>query len=189
MSPAPKKKRGVSWPAALVLAMVGSLGGWEGRELVPYRDLGGVWTVCEGITGHDVIPGKVYTEAECAALLLPAVESHLSGVEALCVPNLRELPLRVQFAVGHLAYNVGPGAVCRLRSGKPTTIARSLPVGDIASACAAIPSYYRAAGKDCRDPANRCGGIPRRREFERAVCTGELPIPGLEETAWPPSSQ
>lgn len=184
MNTAAKKRRGVSWPAALVLTLAGSLGGWEGRELVPYRDIGGVWTVCDGITGRDVVPGKTYTDAECTALLLPAIEAHLSEVERQCVPNLRELPPQVQFAVGHLAYNVGAGAVCRLRSGAPTTIARTLPAGDIAPACAAIRSYTRVAGKDCRDPANRCGGIPRRRDFESRVCAGETVLPGLEESAW-----
>nr|HAL7249337.1 glycoside hydrolase family protein [Escherichia coli] len=29
----------------------------------------GVWTVCHGHTGKDIIPGKTYTEAECKALL------------------------------------------------------------------------------------------------------------------------
>jgi len=168
----------------MVLALAASLGGWEGRELVPYRDIGGVWTVCDGITGADVIPGRTYTDAECAALLLPAIEAHMSDVERMCVPNLRELPPHVQFAVGHLAYNVGAGAVCRLRSGKPTTIARNLPAGNIEPACAAIRSYTRVAGKDCRDPANRCGGIPRRRDFESGVCNGDIVIPGLEDSTW-----
>jgi lysozyme len=166
----------------MVLALAASLGAWEGRELVPYRDIGGVWTVCDGITGADVIPGRTYTDAECTALLLPAIEAHMSDVERMCVPNLRELPPRVQFAVGHLAYNVGAGAVCRRRNGQPTTIARRLPAGDIAPACEAIKSYTRVAGKDCRDPANKCGGIPRRRDFESGVCSGVIEIPGLEDS-------
>lgn len=172
-------RKGLSWPLALVLAMAGSLGGWEGRELVPYRDIADVWTVCDGITGADVIPGKTYTDAECTALLLPAIDAHLSEVERQCVPNLRLLPLNVQFAVGHLAYNVGAGAVCRRKSGAPTTIARSLPSYDIPTACEAIKSYTRVAGKDCRDPANKCGGIPRRRDFESGVCDGSIVIEGL----------
>jgi lysozyme len=182
------KRRGVSWPAAMVMALAASLGAWEGRELVPYRDIGGVWTVCDGITGADVIPGRTYTDAECTALLLPAIEAHMTDVERMCVPNLRELPAGVQFAIGHLAYNVGAGAVCRRRSGQPTTIARSLPTGNIAPACEAIKSYTRVAGKDCRDPANRCSGIPRRRDFESGVCSGDIVIPGLEGSTWSVSS-
>lgn len=170
-------KKSVSWPVALLLALAASLGGFEGREYVPYRDIGGVWTVCDGITGADVVIGKTYTDAECSALLMPAIEAHLSEVERQCVPNMRTLPLNVQFAVGHLAYNVGAGAVCRRRSGAPTTIAKSLPIFDIPRACAAIKSYTRVAGKDCRDPANKCTGIPRRRAFEAGVCDGSIPMP------------
>ncbi|WP_244576009.1 glycoside hydrolase family protein, partial [Escherichia coli] len=32
-------------------------------------DIVGVWTVCHGHTGKDIIPGKTYTKAECKALL------------------------------------------------------------------------------------------------------------------------
>lgn len=41
----------------------------EGVEYKAYKDIGGVWTVCNGITGPDVIIGKVYTEYECKNLL------------------------------------------------------------------------------------------------------------------------
>ena len=172
-------RKGLSWPLALLLALTASIDGFEGRELVPYRDIGGEWTVCDGITGAEVIPGKTYTDAECSSLLATAIEAHLNEVERQCVPNMRMLPLNVQFAIGHLAYNVGAGAVCRRRSGAPTTIARSLPIYDIPRACAAIPSYYTVAKKDCRDPANKCLGIPRRRAFEAGVCDGSIEIEGL----------
>ena len=43
--------------------------GLEGVSYIPYKDIVGVWTVCHGHTGKDIIPGKTYTEAECKALL------------------------------------------------------------------------------------------------------------------------
>ncbi|WP_042348639.1 glycoside hydrolase family protein, partial [Escherichia coli] len=43
--------------------------GLEGVRHNPYKDIVGVWTVCYGHTGKDIIPGKTYTEAECKALL------------------------------------------------------------------------------------------------------------------------
>ncbi|EFJ5655263.1 lysozyme, partial [Escherichia coli] len=43
--------------------------GLEGVSYIPYEDIVGVWTVCHGHTGKDIIPGKTYTEAECKALL------------------------------------------------------------------------------------------------------------------------
>ncbi len=42
---------------------------YEGVEYMPYRDVAGVLTVCYGHTGSDIQPGKLYTDAECKALL------------------------------------------------------------------------------------------------------------------------
>ncbi|MEM8381718.1 glycoside hydrolase family protein, partial [Morganella morganii] len=42
---------------------------YEGVEYKPYRDVAGVLTVCYGHTGSDIQPGKLYTDAECKALL------------------------------------------------------------------------------------------------------------------------
>ena len=41
----------------------------EGVEYDPYRDVIGVWTVCYGHTGKDIMLGKTYTHSECDALL------------------------------------------------------------------------------------------------------------------------
>lgn len=43
--------------------------GLEGVSYIPYKDIVGVWTVCYGHTGKDIMLGKTYTEAECKALL------------------------------------------------------------------------------------------------------------------------
>lgn len=43
--------------------------GLEGVSYIPYKDIVGVWTVCHGHTGKDIMLGKTYTEAECKALL------------------------------------------------------------------------------------------------------------------------
>ncbi len=43
--------------------------GLEGVSYIPYKDIVGVWTVCHGHTGKDIMLGKTYTEAECRALL------------------------------------------------------------------------------------------------------------------------
>ena len=43
--------------------------GLEGVSYIPYEDIVGVWTVCHGHTGKDIMLGKTYTEAECKALL------------------------------------------------------------------------------------------------------------------------
>lgn len=43
--------------------------GLEGVRHKPYKDIVGVWIVCYGHTGKDIMLGKTYTEAECKALL------------------------------------------------------------------------------------------------------------------------
>ncbi|EOO9835623.1 TPA: prophage tail fiber N-terminal domain-containing protein, partial [Escherichia coli] len=35
--------------------------GLEGVSYIPYEDIVGVWTVCHGHTGKDIMPGKTYT--------------------------------------------------------------------------------------------------------------------------------
>ena len=42
--------------------------GLEGVSYIPYKDIVGVWTVCHGHTGKDIMLGKTYTKAECKAL-------------------------------------------------------------------------------------------------------------------------
>ena len=38
--------------------------GLEGVSYIPYKDIVGVWTVCHGHTGKDIMLGKTYTKAE-----------------------------------------------------------------------------------------------------------------------------
>ena len=41
----------------------------EGVEYKPYRDVIGVYTICYGHVGKDIMLGKTYTQSECDALL------------------------------------------------------------------------------------------------------------------------
>ena len=63
---------------AIAAVLVPSL---EGNSYTPYRDVGGVWTVCNGITGPDVIQGKTYTQKECDALLQKHLQPYARSVE------------------------------------------------------------------------------------------------------------
>jgi lysozyme len=65
-----------------------------------------------------------------------------------------------------LAYNVGADAVCR------STMVRLHNAGQHAQACAEFDRWVYFQGRDCRDPAHRCGGLPKRRATERAMCEG-----------------
>jgi lysozyme len=155
--------RGTKLSAAGLLLLLASLGGYEGTRYVAYRDIAGIWTVCEGVTGDDVIRGKVYTPDECRALLTKHVYRYEADLER-CV----RAPMSESRRIGllHLIYNIGPTAFCR------STLARRLNAGD-PDACAEISRWTFVAGKDCRVPANNCGGIVQRRDyFERPMCEG-----------------
>lgn len=65
-----------------------------------------------------------------------------------------------------LAYNVGPGAVCK------STMVRLHNAGRHAEACAEFDRWTFFQGKDCKDPTNRCAGLAMRRADERAQCEG-----------------
>lgn len=65
-----------------------------------------------------------------------------------------------------LAYNVGADAVCK------STMVRLHNAGRHAEACAQFERWTFYQGKDCREPANRCSGLAKRRAAERAMCEG-----------------
>lgn len=153
---------------AAAACLLTSLAAYEGVRTVPYTDLAGISTVCAGITGADVVPGKTYTLAECDALLAKHADRHAAGVLA-CVREPMEVHEVVAWA--HFAYNVGVGAFCG------STAARKLNAGDHAGACAQISRWIVVAGKDCRQPSSGCAGIVARRAHERALCEGRLEIP------------
>lgn len=148
-------------PAAAIVLLLSSLLLWEGTKSTPYRDIAGVWTVCKGITGPDVIPGKRYSREECERL-----ESHYVDKMAQRISHCIHTPLSTWewVAWGHFSYNVGTTAFCR------SSAARLLNAGDRAGACRQITRWTFVAGKDCRIAANRCSGIVKRRQAERQMC-------------------
>ncbi len=161
--------------AALVLTIVPA---HEGTVLAGYWDhLGRVVTACTGHTRTAVL-GRKYTPAECQALLASDLVAHNRALER-CIPG--PLPAHVKAAFLSLHFNVGHGAkgvkdgVCTRKSGRPSTLSVHANAGRLDLACAEITKWTGVRGLDCADPANRCGGIPRRRADERALCEGRYP--------------
>lgn len=154
--------------AAVVLALLASLGVWEGRKLTPYYDQAGVLTVCEGIT-TDVQP-RDYSPAECDELRAAAVYVHATGVED-CLPGVKLADHEWQ-AYTHFAYNVGVRAFCG------STARRLLLAGDRKGACRQMARWtvvrIQGVPRDCREAQWGCGGIPKRRDYEVGVCLGEI---------------
>ena len=158
------KARFVAVPAAVVLAIVAALGVSEKRVHKTYWDhLGQVWTACAGVTGPGVVPGKTYTDAECVAMETGYVTRMLNSM-GRCVTG--SFDFHVIKAFGHFAYNVGTANFCN------SSAARLLNAGDVAGACNQILRWTYIKGKDCRDPRNKCAGIPKRREWEYQTCMG-----------------
>lgn len=155
----------VAAPVALIAALVAALGqddaAHEGRRFTPYRDPAGIWTVCAGITGPAVTPGRIYTPSECMQLETAYVRQMLANM-GQCVRG--EFTFHEAKAWGHFAYNVGTAKFCG------STAARRLNVGERKPVCAEISRWVYVAGKDCRVAANGCGGIVQRRAWERATC-------------------
>ena len=127
-------------------ALVGFVGLWEGTEYVPYRDIGGIWTVCDGVTGRDVIPGKVYTRAECRALTSGKLREHAIGL-AQCIKV--DLPEKVWAAWISWTYNVGVNAACG------SSLVRLANAGDLEGACNQLTRWNRVGPKVVQGLTNR----------------------------------
>lgn len=131
---------------------------WEGTELVPYKDVVGIWTVCTGDT-HDVDPARTYTKEECEERLERQLIAHAKPV-LKCVPQIADKP-NVLAASISLAYNVGPAAFCR------SSLATKFRQGDIRGGCDGFLAWRYAGGREIR-------GLKNRRLAEREICRRDL---------------
>ncbi|SJD61122.1 bacteriophage lambda lysozyme [Shigella sonnei] len=89
--------------ASVLITGPGGNDGLEGVSYIPYKDIIGVWTVCHGHTGKDIMPGKTYTEAECKALL----NKDLATVARQINPYIKvDIPETTRGALYSFVYNV-----------------------------------------------------------------------------------
>jgi lysozyme len=135
---------------------------WEGRELKAYKDIVGVWTICDGET-LGVKPGMTATNADCDAMTAKRVENDFYKPLTKCIKGYTALPVSLQASFLSSAYNVGVGAICR------STAARRAEAGNHKGACEAITRFNRARGKVIR-------GLKLRREYGDANRMGELEL-------------
>jgi lysozyme len=156
------RRAGIAAAALLALA-VSFIGGKEGLELVAYRDIVGVPTVCFGET-RGVHMGDRYTIEECRTMLGDGLEEFATGMEA-CLRAPDTLPGKSYVAFLSAAYNIGRKAFCG------SSMARRWNAGNLAGACDALLLWNKAAGKVI-------AGLTRRRQEERALC-----LEGLAEGA------
>lgn len=153
----------------------------EGNESIPYRDRGGVWTVCAGVTGPSVVPGRPYSAEECAALNAGAIERH--GREVLECLKPAQLKQHEYEALASLAYNVGAHNVCASCLPARPCLGDLVRTGRMAEACERILAYakVRIDGvlQSCSDPRWGCRGVWLRRQAERNMCRGADSGPSL----------
>jgi len=155
--------------AAGVVLVLGAMTVSEGLRFLPYFDSAGIKTWCRGATDpDDFIAGHKFTQAECDAIDSENIREHDAGISRCVDPSL-EIPDGRWQAYVHFAINVGTGKFCR------STLAKRINKGE--AACDELSRWTYIAGKDCTVAANNCGGIPKRRRFERQWCETETRPP------------
>lgn len=134
----------------------------EGVEYKPYKDVAGVWTICAGITGPDVILGKVYTQRECDTLLMKHLSIHRAAVDKALKVNV---PVSTRAALYSLSYNIGTNAM------RNSTVIRRMNRGDIRGGCDAFSMWNKISvgGKKVVSK-----GLVNRRNAEIKLCVSEL---------------
>lgn len=144
---------------ALTLAMIllGGPDGLEGRRYVPYRDVAGVLTVCDGHTGPDIVRNKTYTARECDALLREDLKPVQAAVDSLVTVPLSDYQ---RAALYSFSFNTGTDAFSR------SSLLKKLNAGDNTGACSEMRRWVFAGGRKWR-------GLMNRRETERALCLAE----------------
>ncbi len=147
------KQAAVGATAAVIMASLTSY--MEGIRLTPYGDVGGVPTVCEGLTQ---VPMRSYTKEQCAVLDSLQRKKELLFVESTVSVKLTQ-PQKAAFA--DFVYNVGHQAWL-------TSTARKLVnSGNVKEGCKQLLRWVWAAGK--RQP-----GLVKRRTAEYQLCMGEF---------------
>ncbi len=141
--------------AAIVTPFVS---GWEsgGKQyLVPYRDIVGVWTQCDGETLGVTSTSPKETPEGCAVKLDKRLAGFAQQVAA-CTPSLRGRDEQWAAATS-LSYNIGSAAYCK------STVDRRFDAGDRRGACDAFLMWNKAGGRVV-------AGLTSRRRAERALC-------------------
>jgi lysozyme len=145
---------------AVLIATVflGGKDGVEGRVYEPYKDVAGVWTVCDGITGAGVIQSKHYTDRECDSLLWQRVRQVKAQVDPLVKVPLSEYQ---RAALYSFTYNVGIGSFSK------SMLLKRLNAGDQEGACNELRRWVYAGGVKWK-------GLLNRREMEQSLCLGDF---------------
>ncbi|WNV48187.1 SAR endolysin [Caulobacter phage Quill_5.2] len=149
--------------AAVGVAGLALLNTSEGLRLKPYKDPAGIWTVCYGHTGNDIVLDKVYTKAECEIIRDRDIRSHLAGIKP-CI----KVPLtqNQQDAILDLSFNIGVQRTCS------STLIKKVNKGDFKGAAEEFPKWNKAT---VRGKLVVLPGLEKRRAAEKALFEKDLP--------------
>lgn len=136
----------------------------EGVEYKPYKDIAGIWTVCAGITGKDVILGKTYTQRECDALL----QKHIKIAKDEVDKRVKvEIPDTMRAALYSFTYNAGTGAF------RKSTMLKLVNQGRLYEACDQLWNWtYYTNPRTGRKEKSK--GLKNRRAVEFKYCVKDL---------------
>jgi len=138
----------------------------EGNPTHAYLDIGGVPTICGGVT-KGVKLGDVETVEGCKRRNREAIDIGLGDV-ARCIATPDPMPESMLAGWGLFAYSIGGPKFCG------STAAKLLRQGQYVQACEQIKRWRYVAGKDCALKSNKCDGIIHRRALEESLCTWDL---------------
>lgn len=159
-----KSKAATAVVAALLVSLPADEGGVNGGFSKPYIDMAGVKTVCYGHTGKD-IENRVYTKAECEAILVKDIEKHLANVNR-CLQ--REVP--TSMLIGFTSFDFNTGGFCISRA------MREAKAGNYREACNAMA--HNPSGRPAWSYVNGDRFVPglyNRRLREVKECVKNVP--------------
>lgn len=151
-------------PAVQLAMEIGAHYESGGRHIgTPYRDKIGKdqpWTVCHGVTGQGVVPGRYYTPEDCRRLELPIYQRAEQAARAM-FRYWDTYNIWVKASLIDMIYNLGAESV------QSSTLLRLGNAGDLVGMCQQMPRWVRGTvnGQKVVMP-----GLVDRRDTTRELC-------------------
>lgn len=163
-------------PAEVVAAMeVGSYYESSGRHIgTPYRDTlgkGQPWTVCAGVTGAGVVPGKYYTEDDCRRLELPRYMRVYAETRQM-FDRWDSYDTWARASLIDMTWNVGAANVAG------STMRKLANAGNLTAACEAQKAWVLGT---VNGQKQRLPGLVNRRGATRDLCAHDFDLGAADD--------